>query len=233
MRRLAGYNVIFDYDRTLVPEDSLLEVLKLALRHRADAEARVQDLQARSDRFVAGAARPEDAVMLLAAFLSIRRAAIDDYVAGARQTITPFRSLFRNLWDQGARLFIVSAAYQEWLMPIAASCGLPAAAVAGNRLLWIGERAVAPRDWSLLKSSNKAALVRRWRRDGVLSGPSIVVGDGAGDLEIHVSGLAEGFISAGYYAPGVAVTAPFARHARSIQELEPLILDLVDQIARA
>jgi len=230
--RLSGCNVIFDYDRTLVPEESLLEVLKLSLRRHGDADVRIRDLQARSDRFLAGAARPADTLALLGGLLSLRREAVEHYVSGARETIAPFRPLFQTLRDEGARLFIVSAAFREWLTPIGASCGFAADEVAANSLRWIGGRAVAPGDWSLLKPENKTALVRRWRRDGVLRGPTIMVGDGASDLGVHASGLAEGFISASYYVRGPTASGPFARQAWSMRDLEPLIVTLLTEIPR-
>lgn len=230
-RSLSGYNVIFDYDQTLVPEESLQEVLKLSLRRRHDGEARIAALQARSQRFMAGAARLEDPLILLGALLSIRREAIDDYVAGALDRITPFRPLFRSLRDQGARLFIVSAAFHDWLGPIGAACGFPPEAIAANRLRWIGRQAIGVGDWALLTSADKTALVRRWRRTGAMSGPTVMVGDGASDLAIQARGLAQGFVSASYYAHGVAAKADLARRASAIEDLEPMIVDLLLRIS--
>lgn len=230
-RSLWGCNVIFDYDQTLVPEESLQEVLKLSLRRRHDGEARIAALQARSQRFMAGAARPEDPLILLGALLSIQREAIDDYIAGALDRITPFRPLFRSLRGQGARLFIVSAAFQDWLGPIGAACGFPAEAIAANRLCWIGRQAVGVGDWTLLTSVDKTALVRRWGRRGAMSGPTVIVGDGASDLAIHASGLAQGFVSASYYAHGVTADGDLARRASAIEDLEPMIVDLLVRIS--
>lgn len=231
-RALAGCNVIFDYDQTLVPEESLQEVLKLNLRRHPDGEARIAALQARSQRFMAGSHRPQDALILLSALLSIRREAIDDYIVGALDRIAPFRPLFESLRGQGARLFIVSAAFHDWLGPIGADCGFAAETIAANRLRWFGKQAVAVQDWALLASTNKAALLRRWRRDGALSGPTVMVGDGASDLAIHTSRLAQGFISASYYAPGVTANGDLARRACEIEELEPMLIDLLARIPR-
>lgn len=231
-RSLRGCNVIFDYDQTLVPEESLREVLKLSLRRRHDGEARIAALQARSQRFMAGAARPEDPLILLGALLSIQREAIDDYIAGALDRITPFRPLFRSLRGQGVRLFIASAAFHDWLGPIGAACGFPAEAVAANRLRWIGRQAVGVGDWALLTSADKTTLVRRWRRTGAMSGPTVMVGDGASDLAIHARGLAQGFVSASYYGHGATADGDLARRAGAIDDLEPMIVDLLLRISR-
>ncbi len=230
-RSLLGGNVIFDYDQTLVPEESLREVLNLSLLRRRNGEARIAALQARSRRFMAGAARPEDPLILLGALLSIRREAIDDYVAGALDRITPFAPLFRSLRQRGARLFIVSAAFHDWLSPIGAAYGFPTEAIAANRLRWIGRQVVGVADWALLTSVDKTALVRRWRREAALSGPTVMVGDGAGDLAIHTRGLAQGFVSASYYCHGATAEGDLARRARAIENLEPMIVDLLARIS--
>lgn len=224
--------MIFDYDQTLVPEESLQEVLRLTLHRRPDGAARVAALQARSRRFMEGAGRPEDPLVLLGALLSIRREAIDEYVVGALARITPFRPLFQSLRSRGARLFIVSAAFHDWLGPIGADCGFAAEDIAANRLRWVGRQAVAVGDWSLLASVDKTALIRRRWRGRAMNGPTVMVGDGASDLAIHTSGLAQGFVSASYYAPGAPADGDLARRAWVTDDLEPTIVDLLNRISQ-
>ncbi|NBB66073.1 HAD-IB family phosphatase [Pseudomonas sp. ODNR1LW] len=230
---LSGGNVIFDYDRTLVPEESLLEVVRLSLRRCPDGEARIRALQERAARVTTGKARIGDVPMLLAGLFSVNREAADLYVDVALETIRPFQPVFEGLRREGARLFIVSAAYRDWLVPITARYGFPAEAVAANRFCWRGDRTAGPANWPLALSSDKTALVRRWRRNGILNGPAVMVGDSAGDFAIFAEGLAQGFVAAGHYADNRFSEGELLRRSRTVREVAPMAADLLTRLLRS
>lgn len=230
---LRGGSVIFDYDRTLVPEESLLEVVKLSLGHHPAAHAKIQTLQDRADRVLAGNARFDDLPMLLGGLFCVRRDAVRQYAETALDAIQPFQPVFETLRREGAKLFIASAAFGDWLVPIGARYDFPASAIAANRFHWLGERAAGPGNWALALSGDKTALVRRWRRSGVLKGPAVMIGDSASDFAIVAEGLAQGFVSAGYYADKRFPDGDFVRRACSIQDVEPMASDLLGSLLRS
>lgn len=230
--RLSGGNVIFDYDRTLVPEESLLEVVRLSLQHRPDAGAALRTLQARAARLGAGQVRPGDLLALTAGLFEVRRDAVRAYSDVAATAIRPFQPVFEALRRDGARLFIASAAFTDWIVPIASRHDFQAGEIAANRFHWLGDRAAGPANWALALSGDKTPLVRRWRQTGALQGPAVMVGDSASDLAIFARGLAQGFVSAAYYASPERHDGPFTRRARSVEDVAPLARDLLATLLR-
>ena len=231
--RLSGGNVIFDYDRTLVPEESLLEVVRLSLQHRPDAAAALRTLQARAARLGAGQARPGDLLALTAGLFEVRRDAVLAYSQAAATAIRPFQPVFEGLRRDGARLFIVSAAFADWIVPVASRHGFQPGEIAANRFRWLGDRAVGPADWALALSGDKTPMVRRWRQTGILQGPAVMVGDSASDRAIFTRGLAEGFVAAACYADPECPGDAGARRAASVEDVGALASDLLATLLRA
>ena len=227
--RLDGLHVLFDYDRTLVPKESLENVLAFACAgKREDINRRLAELRCRATRLAEGTASVTDKLSLLAALLSIRREHVQRYVADARLRIQPFRPLFCRLRAEGAAIHVVSAGFVEWIEPVVGDEAFGDGAILANRMRWLGPRVIGLGDCPLLRASRKYAVVRTWRQRNGGSGFAVMVGDSHADYAVHASGAAEGFVAARCYAPELPVSGPGVRRACSPDAIGAAIIDLFE-----
>ncbi|MCW2244449.1 phosphoglycolate phosphatase-like HAD superfamily hydrolase [Azospirillum fermentarium] len=215
--------IIFDYDLTLSPGESLADVIGLAIdSHRDGAELRrrFDDLQG---RWQEGPRTPADLLTAFRLVRAIRRSHIDAYVDTRRRLPDDLGHVFDELRRRGVRLHIVSSAYRDWLLPIGRAWGFSDHEIhARYHLGWFGGAAHPLTVGHLLRSASKGRIIETLLRDGAAGRPLIVVGDSAEDLRAARHVAADGFVAAGYYAaspvdppalPGVAVQRVGCRDA--------------------
>ena len=183
--------VIFDFDSTLVPCESLEVVLARA------PGASAQDLERGAEITRLGM---EGAISFhdsLTQRLEIARPARRDLIAVgeelAREVTDGAPEVVAWLHDEGHDVWIVSGGFQEVLLPVAAALGIPAARVQGVRALWTAEGAFDGLDADDAFAHSKVDGVRKlaptWPQ------PSIGVGDGATDRALCEAGLVDAFIA--------------------------------------
>jgi phosphoserine phosphatase len=198
---LPRFHVVFDYDLTLSPGESLVEVARLSFADRAgdnDLAARFDDGRA---RWASGQARPRDVADIIASFRAIERRHVETYIASRRRPTPVLAEAFAALRASGAELHIVSSSYADWLAPIGCLWGFGSANIhAAYRLGWFAGRA-HPFTAAHFRARSKAAVLRRLRQQGLLSGPVIAIGDTVEDLAMFEEGEAESFICADYFTP--------------------------------
>jgi len=199
---MAKGTVIFDFDLTLVPHESLVEVLKRSLVAANDQETLAWLMAPKHHPQTSHIPSPfYRAKRVFKCLQSLRRAYIDAYVNTMKETLDPrFLDLTQQLRQQGIRCCLLSAAYLEWLIPLAQYMGISPDHVWGNRLIWVGQRALVPRPSPLLFGhKGKANLVKRLVHYQILPRPIIVVGDGKADAHIYMTKQAQAFIQATYF----------------------------------
>ncbi len=183
--------VIFDFDSTLVPCESLEVVLARA------PGASAQDLERGAEITRLGM---EGAISFhdsLTQRLEIARPARRDLIAVGEELAGGMTDgapeVVAWLHDEGHDVWIVSGGFQEVLLPVAAALGIPAARVQGVRALWTGEGAFDGLDDDDAFAHSKVEGVRKlaptWPH------PSIGVGDGATDRALCDTGLVDAFIA--------------------------------------
>ncbi len=225
--KLSG-TVIFDFDLTLVPHESLLEVLGRALSesHNMPLFERLQKPQARKANSYSSLA---DRFKALAA---IRMQHVADYFLDIMPSLDPqLLWLISELQANGAKVCLISKSYWEWVAPIAQCWGISSDHVWANRFYWYQNRILGPRlSPLLLGEQGKTKLVRRLDRAGALPRPIVMVGDGQADLNVFQSGQADAFIQACYFreTPLSKPTSPANWYqARTISQASGLTLDLL------
>jgi phosphoserine phosphatase len=130
-------DVIFDFDFTLMPEESTVEVLKLALAADAQRAALMQRLADIAPRALAGKASLAENLFMLQMARRIKRSHIKQYVENSRDRLPAvFHELFSKLKQANATIHIISGGYEEWIKPLATEWGIAPENVVGNRFLW-------------------------------------------------------------------------------------------------
>ena len=199
---MTAATVIFDYDRTLSPGESVVDVLALAIdEHPRRVELR-RDFLALQARWRRGDKGLGDIPVVLRLVRAIGRRHIDAYVASRREPPEDLRQLFAELRGRGVRLHIVSSAYRDWLVPIGRAWGFADGEIhARHGLSWIGGRAHTINANHLLRPPSKARIVEGLVRAGRAGSPMVIVGDGAEDLHAFRSAGADCLVVAEYDLP--------------------------------
>jgi len=234
---MTGTTIVFDYDMTLSPGESLMDVVSIAIDdHRRSPEWRARFERVRKcwaqDRM-----RLPDLVSAFQLMRAVRRRHIEAYVNTRRQLPSDFVSMFQALRERGACLHIVSAAYADWLVPLGAAWGFqPSEVHARYRFEWFGGAAHPLNRYHLARQPSKSQVIRRLRETGEAGRPLIIVGDGAEDLEAARQVPAHCFVAADYFTPRpvrignekeLARGGLDIRRVHSPQELPGLLLSML------
>ena len=197
----AKFHVIFDFDQTLVPTESTVDVLRLAVEAQPNGERYLKRLALIAPKALAGVATFRELVELMTAITRIRKAHVQAYIELTEQTLHPdLQTTLNELHRENVGVHIISGGYMEWIVPLASAWGIEPQHVIANRFYWAGSRAIATRPSPLLSSKRgKSQIVRNWRAQGKLNGTTIIVGDGASDHRVFTQGAVDGFICADYY----------------------------------
>ncbi|WP_017346564.1 HAD family hydrolase [Pantoea sp. A4] len=224
-------DVIFDFDFTLIPEESTVEVLKIALEEDPQREQIMQQLADIAPRTLIGKASAGEYLFMLKMARRVTRSHIDTYVERNKDRLLPaFRTLFEDLRRAGANILIISGGYEEWIKPIAAIWGIPPENVVGNRFLWWGNRVIGLRPsplWSSKKS--KTAIVGTLRRQNKITTPAMIVGDGSADRSVWHNGAVRWFVIAEYYNNDNLQDGDYCYRAATPEQMCKSVMQIVNQ----
>lgn len=184
--------VVFDYDRTLSPGESFVDVVATAIDDHPRGAALREAFRSLRARWAQGETRLSDLPTVLRLFGAIRRRHVEAYVAARREPPEALSRLFAELRGRGVRLHLVSSSYRDWLVPIGRAWGFADGEIHARRhLSWLGGRAHPLNASHLREPASKAALIGALVRVGRAGSPMTVVGDGREDLEaFHAVGAA-------------------------------------------
>ncbi|MHA3904709.1 HAD family hydrolase [Castellaniella sp. WN] len=196
-------HVIFDYDLTLLPEESPLEIMKIAIAGRKNKERIIRHLEnppGKADSFMSKLIYFARIVWLIP---RITRSHVNEYVRQRTPRLHPdLKRLLEQLRADGIRTHVISSAYQEWVVPVCSAWGFRNDDIAANKLIWLGHRAIFIGSLALHGRSGKIAVIRQWKARGKLEGTTIMVGDGIADRMTYTERVVDGFILAGYFSTG-------------------------------
>ena len=190
-------NVIFDFDLTILPEESTHRLALTAIRGNKKLSNFLDNYKkqnkSRSEKF-------SDVVNFLRVVSKINSTTLHDCIEQLRPKINPiFKELFNELNSNGIKPHVISSGYSEVISPVLNELGIENEEIAANRFLWLGNQAILIAPSPLHSSKGKVKIIEKWKSSGKLAGPIIMVGDGQPDRNVFVNGMADGFIQANYY----------------------------------
>ncbi len=217
--------VVFDFDSTLVPCESLAEALARAPGVDAAARREIDEITRAG---MEGAISFHESLTARLALARPTRAAVTALGAElAGRLSRGARELVADLHARGHEVWIVSGAFVETLLPAARALRVPETRVIGLRAQWAPGGAfegLAPDDPSAhAKEDAVRGVAARWPR------PVVGVGDGATDLALRDAGFVEHFVAYCEHARrppvvdarGVHVAADMDEAARILGRLLP------------
>jgi len=182
--------IVFDFDSTLIPVESLEEVLRSGVGTDADAIQRVEAITRRGmegelDFRASLEARLAIASPTRAAALSTGEQLAAQLTPGAAECVAALRV-------EGHEIRIVSGGLRAVILPSARALGLSDADVHAVTVQWNDDGSFA----GFVEDGFIDSKVEGLRRlDPDWSRPVIAVGDGATDRALATSGLADGFLA--------------------------------------
>lgn len=194
-------DVIFDFDFTLLPEESTVEVLKIALENDKQGPIFMQRLADIAPRALAGKASLAENLFMLKMARRVRKNHIKLYVERSKDRLLPvFHQLFSDLKQAKVNIHIISGGYEEWIKPLAAEWGISPENVTGNRFLWWRNSAIGLRPspmWTSKKS--KTFIVGELRKNKIINSPALIIGDGTADRDVWSRGAVRWCVLAEYF----------------------------------
>ena len=190
-------NVIFDFDLTILPEESTHRLAHTAIRGHSQLNEFLENFQLKNK---SSREKFSDAFNFIRVVTKIKKATIRECIDQLRPKIDPvFGALFSELKSAGIKPHIISSGYFEVISPLLNELGIPNQDIAANRFLWLGNQAIFIAPSPLHGSKGKVALINGWKSSGKLVGPVVMIGDGQPDRNVFSNGMADGFIQANYY----------------------------------
>lgn len=212
-------SVIFDFDSTLVPCESLEELCKAAPDLSAAQREEIEQITAAG---MDGTISFEDS---LRRRLALARPTRPEAVALGRrlgdQLTAGAGALVKRLGAAGHEVWIVSGGFREVLLEVGAALGLPEERVQGVQCEWSEEGAFAGLDsangFLISKVEGLSRLLERPAH------PSVGVGDGATDLALKEAGFLQHFIAYTEHARRMGVVDQADFEAANMEALEEIL----------
>lgn len=183
---------VFDFDSTLVRIETLDILADIALAGVPDAAAIRAEVEALTDRAMAGELPFGEALRRRLALLSLTRTHVAELASRILEEGTP--SVRRNLRffrENAGRIVILSGGFREIIAPLAAHLHVPAERVLCNDLIYDADGRVVGVDEAnpLSQAGGKPTVIRTLK----LPGPVVMIGDGWTDAEVKLEGVADRF----------------------------------------
>ncbi len=188
-------SVIFDFDSTLVSLEGLDVLASIAgsargPEEKAELEMKVAELTRET---MAGNVPFPEALIRRVGWIRPDRRDVSRALEVLKRSIEPgVKEAIHFLRDRGMKLLVVSGGVADLVRPISLELGFAGENIFSNELCYEGDVAVGvdPENF-LARDQGKVHLIRGQS----LPQPSVMVGDGATDLEVREHGAASYFVA--------------------------------------
>lgn len=210
--------VIFDFDSTLIPCESLEEILK----NKQLTASQVDEVKSLTNQGMAGT------ISFLTSFekrIGMAEVTRQDFISfgqKAKNLLTPkIKELIAHLQDRLDEIWIVSGTAPEAIIPVGKLLGIPLNRILALELVWSpsgvykGLDKRHPNNRAKWEGAKEAAA--HWPR------PAIGVGDAMTDYALFEKGLVDHFIAFTQNARREALIEKKVPEAKTVEELETLL----------
>ncbi len=216
-------SVIFDFDSTLVPVESLEEVLG---RAATLAPAQTEEIERITNAGMDGSLSFENSLRQRFAIAQPTLPAVRLLAHELGLAATPGAAeLIRRLTDQGHEVWIVSGGLREILEPVGQVLGIPRHRIHGVTCQWAEDGSLVGLDPACGFVVSKVEGLTRL--GPAFDGPSIGVGDGATDLALREAGFVEHFVAYTEFVAREGVVAGADHVAENMASLGAVLAKLL------
>ena len=216
-------SVIFDFDSTLILCESLEALAEEAL---GPASARLAEIERITAAGMDGGLSFEDSLRRRLKIVTPTRDGVGDLGVTLAGIVTHRAAhLVASLQEAGHEVWIVSGGFQEILLIVGRSLGVPDERIQGVRCRWGPDGRFLDLD---ARNGFVESKVEGVRRLGVaFPAPSVGVGDGATDLALRQAGLVEHFVAYTEHARRPAVVEQADFEAANMEALGEILRNLL------
>lgn len=209
--------LILDFDSTIVTVESLDELAKIALKGKKDASEIISQIEALTLKGMAGTISIDQSLNERLALLSANKSHIEKLNRELKKCVSV--SFLQNkefLKKNRDSIYIISAGFKEYILPIVRQLGLRDDHVCANTFTYNGSGKITgldPRNpLSGAQGKVKAAKLLKLQK------PVHAIGDGYTDLELRDCGVADKFFAFTETVERSTVTATADNVIRSFDE---------------
>jgi D-3-phosphoglycerate dehydrogenase len=189
--------VCFDFDSTVVTKESLDLVIERALEEAPNRTELMTTVESITNASMNGQLPFTESLQRRFAVVPLTLAQFEAIGQILCDHITPgMVDVFAALAERKVSTFIISGGFRPCLLPVAERLGVAAERVIANEVFYAGDGAVTGIDTDSVCYSNhgKTPVIEQVRDRFSITGPIVMVGDGANDLQAYQNGAAEHFI---------------------------------------
>lgn len=192
---------IFDFDSTLFPQETLDEVLKLALENDPQKAGKAKQIEAICQKGMEGEITLTESLNQRLALARIHKKDIQKYLETAPFIDFEMQKCIDFLQQKDQKIFIISGGFIEWILPLSQILKISKSHIFANQLRFDSEGYVSGfmNENPLCQNGGKSKLIQELQSAGMLQGDIIMIGDGSSDLEVLTQGQADLFLGFGIY----------------------------------
>ena len=187
-------NFLFDFDSTLVKNESLNDVLGLALENDTEKISQIDKI---TKMAMEGLISPQDSMCQRLKLATINKELVNKISEKAKSQITSgMIDLISELKKhKNVNIFIISGGFKEMIAPTAKILGIPQENIYANEFIYDKNNTVEKaKDSILLQNQGKVKTINKLKNDGILNGKNIMIGDGFTDLETLLYNAVDDYI---------------------------------------
>ena len=187
-------NFLFDFDSTLVKNESLNDVLGLALGNDTEKISQIDKI---TKMAMEGLISPQDSMCQRLKLATINKELVNKISEKAKSQITDgMVDLISELKKhKDVNIFIISGGFKEMIAPTAKILGIPQENIYANEFIYDKNNTVEKaKDSILLQNQGKVKIINKLKNDGILNGKNIMIGDGFTDLETLLYNAVDDYI---------------------------------------
>lgn len=187
-------NFLFDFDSTLVKTESLNEVLNFAL---GNDTAKISQVDKITKMAMEGLITPQDSMCQRLKLATINKELVNKISEKAKNEITDgmIDLIFKLKKYKNVNIFIISGGFKEMIIPTAKILGIPEENVYANEFVYDKNNIVEKaKENIILQEQGKVKIINKLKKDGILKGKNIMIGDGYTDLETLLYNAVDDYI---------------------------------------
>lgn len=221
-------NFIFDFDSTLVKNESLNDILSLAL---GDHKEKIAEVDKITKTAMEGLITPQESMTKRLKLATINRDLVNKITEQTKSEITDgIVELISTLKHyDNTEIFIVSGGFREMIIPTAKILGISEKNVYANDFVYKNDIVEKANENLLLQEQGKVKLINKLKSDGILKGKNVMIGDGFTDLETLLYGAVDSHICFAGVVSRKNVVEKSENIAKNIEELKAQCISFIEE----
>lgn len=221
-------NFIFDFDSTLVETESLNDILNISLNNDFEKKKEIEKI---TKLAMEGKITFKESLETRLKLASIHKDTIDEVIGNIISNITEnMESVISNIQKyENTNIYIVSGGFTEIIKPVADILNIQSDNIFANKFIFDKQNNVeGVEDSLLLQEAGKAKTIEYCKKMKIISGKSMMIGDGYTDLETYLTNAVDDFVCfCGIVSRGnVENLAPHI--ANNVKELECICINFIE-----